>query len=531
MVDLVHFVAEITAGSVAGIVVAALVAGVACFFAGIKKAQKQVEDQEKVVAEIRKKGAEEARQLKEKIELESRAEALARKEAVEREYEEAQREIKKTQARLQKREDNLDRKLDDIAKKEQHVAQIEAQIVEKEKQLTGKMAEVEQLIQNQKSELLRIANINREEAVAMIMKKFEDDVRHDQAQLLNQIVERTREEAHDKARDIILTSIQRTAADHTVDNVVSTIDIPSDDMKGRVIGREGRNIRAFEKATGIDVIVDDTPGVIVVSGFDPIRREVARMAMERLIADGRIHPARIEEVVNACRKEVEKEIREAGKVAAIDADVAGLHPKEVEYLGKLKYRTSYGQNVLQHSVEVAIISGLIASMLNFNVQLAKRCGLLHDIGKAVDHEMEGGHPELGAEIAKRFDEKPVVVNAIGCHHMDGTSAPMSPYAIMVASADAISAARPGARRETFEKYIKRLEKLESVATSYPGVENAYAIQAGREIRVIVDPQKVDDPTAIKTARDIANRIEQEMNYPGQIAVTLIRESRFTEYAK
>jgi ribonuclease Y len=347
--------------------------------------------------------------------------------------------------------------------------------------------------------------------------------------LIQKRLQEAKENADVEAREIVVSAIQRYAADHTYESTVSTVDIPSDDMKGRVIGREGRNIRAFEKATGVDVIVDDTPGVVVVSGFDPVRREVSRRALERLIQDGRIHPTRIEEVVANVQKEVDKEILEAGKRATLEANVRGLHQKLVELLGRLHFRTSYGQNVLQHSMEVAFVSQSICDQLGLKGQLARRAGLLHDIGKAVDHEVEGGHPQIGGDLLKRYGERDEVINAAQGHH--GDTPTYSIYTPIIAAADAISASRPGARRETLERYVQRLQKLEGIATSFDGVDQAYAIQAGREVRVIVDAENVDDRLSGKIARDIARRVEDEMEYPGEIKVTLVREMRCVEYAR
>ncbi|HOF18708.1 MAG TPA: ribonuclease Y, partial [Phycisphaerae bacterium] len=342
-------------------------------------------------------------------------------------------------------------------------------------------------------------------------------------------LEEARDRADAQAREIVVTAIQRYAAEHTCDSTVSTVDIPSDDMKGRVIGREGRNIRAFEKATGVDVIVDDTPGVVVVSAFDPVRREVARRTLEKLIQDGRIHPTRIEEVAAGVEKDIQKEIQEAGKQAVVEANIRGLHSKLVGLLGRLQFRTSYGQNVLRHSMEVAYLSQVIADELGLNGQLARRCGLLHDIGKAIDHEVEGGHPEIGADVCKRCGERDEVVNAIGGHHGDVQAT--SIYTPIIAAADAISASRPGARRETLERYVQRLQKLEEIAASFEGVKQAYAIQAGREVRVIVDAENVDDRLSAKIAHNIARRIEDEMEYPGEVKVTLVREVRCVDYAR
>ena len=364
---------------------------------------------------------------------------------------------------------------------------------------------------------------------AMLLKRLEDECEHEMSALIQRKVEEANEIAQDKSREIISTAIQRYAAEQTCEATVSTVEIPNDDMKGRIIGREGRNIRAFEKATGVDVIVDDTPGMIVVSGFDPVRREVARLSMERLIQDGRIHPSRIEELVAQTKKEINPKVLQIGKDAAVETNVRGLNNRVLSLLGALNYRTSYGQNVLRHSVEVAFLAQVMADELGLDGSIARRAGLLHDIGKAIDHEIEGSHPAIGANFLKRFNESPVVLNAVGGHH--GDIPPDNPYTPLVAAADAISASRPGARRETLERYIKRLEKLEEIANSFQGVENAYAIQAGREIRVIVNAEKVDDETAMKVARDIAKKVEAEMTYPGEIQVTLLREVRCIEYAR
>jgi ribonuclease Y len=368
-----------------------------------------------------------------------------------------------------------------------------------------------------------------EEARRQLLEQVEKDMEQETARLVDRRLDEAREQAETEAREIILQAIQRYAAEHTSETTVSAVDIPSDDMKGRVIGREGRNIRAFEKATGVDVIVDDTPGVVVCSAFDPVRRAVASRAMEKLIADGRIHPTRIEEVVANVRKEVNKEIQQAGKDAMLESNVRSVHPKIAELLGRLKFRTSYGQNVLQHCLEVGYLSQVIADQLGLNGQIARRAGLLHDIGKALDHEVEGGHPQIGADLLKRYGEKDEIVNAAAAHHGDVEAS--SAYTPIVLAADAISASRPGARRESLERYVQRLEKLEGIATAFEGVKQAYAIQAGREVRVIVDPENVDDRLTQKIAHDIAKRIEEEMEYPGEVRVTLIREVRCTDYAR
>jgi ribonuclease Y len=392
----------------------------------------------------------------------------------------------------------------------------------KEKQLTVLMAQ-------QKNQLLKITAMDIEEAKELLLKRLEDECEHEMSALIQRKVEETVETADEKCREVISTAIQRYAAEQTCDVTVSTVEIPNDDMKGRIIGREGRNIRAFEKATGVDVIVDDTPGMIVVSGFNPVRREVARLSMERLIQDGRIHPSRIEELVTQTKKDVNHKLLQLGKDTAVETNIRGLSNKVLSLLGALSYRTSYGQNVLRHSVEVAFLSQVMADELGLDGTIARRAGLLHDIGKAIDHEVEGNHPTIGANYLKRFNETPIVLNAVAGHH--GDVPPDNPYTPLVSAADAISASRPGARRETLERYIKRLEKLEEIAGGFKGVENAYAIQAGREIRVIVCADEVDDEAAMKIARDIANKVEGEMTYPGEIQITLLREVRCIEYAK
>ena len=395
-------------------------------------------------------------------------------------------------------------------------------VTEKDKQLSSMLAQ-------QKNQLLKISAMNADDARELLLKRLEDECEHEMSALIKRKVEEAKESAVEKSREVINTAIQRYAAEQTCEATVSTVEIPSDDMKGRVIGREGRNIRAFEKATGVDVIVDDTPGMVIVSGFSPVRREVARLAMERLIQDGRIHPSRIEELVAQTKKDVNHKILQLGKDAAVETNVRGLPNRVLSLIGALNFRTSYGQNVLRHSIEVAFLSQVMCDELNLDGTIARRAGLLHDIGKAIDHEVEGGHPEIGANFLKRFNESPVILNAVAGHHGDVPA--NNPYTPLIAAADAISASRPGARRETLERYIKRLEKLEDIAGGFEGVENAYAIQAGREIRVIVDAEKIPDEVAMKIARDIANQVEAEMTYPGEIQVTLLRELRCVEYAK
>jgi len=477
----------------------------------------------------REEARQQAEEARRKAELKSKEEMLRLKESLEKEAEQNRRELRETERRLQKREDNLDSKSEYLEKRERHVEEREKEATEKLRSAEVRQRELDELVKRETEQLHIISGLTPDEARKILLDKVEKQMEGETAVIIQRAVERAEEEADRKSRDIISQAIQRCAVEHTAESVVSAIDIPNDDMKGRIIGREGRNIRAFEKATGVDVIVDDTPGVVVVSAFDSVRREVARRAMRSLILDGRIHPSRIEEVVGETQKEVEEVINEAGKEAAFEAGVHGLHPKLVNLVGRLKFRTSYGQNVLQHSLEVCYLSGIIAAELKMDETFARRCGLLHDIGKALDHEMEGGHPSIGADAAKRYEEKPEVVNAIAAHHED--CEPMSIYTVFVIAADGISASRPGARRETLEKYIKRLERLEDIARGFPGIETAYAIQAGREVRVIVDAEKLSDREAVRICRAIAKEIEQELTYPGEVKVTVLRETRAVDYAR
>lgn len=481
-----------------------------------------------------------AETLKKQLELDFRNELAKRREDFEKETDQARNEMKEHERRLSKREDNLDRKLDTLTTKEKFLDDLDSKIKARDKVLAGKEAEIDQLVaqrrealdkatQEQKQVLLRIANLNPEEARREALRLIEQDVQHDADVIVKARMARAEEEARDNAMKITLQAIQRYASEHTATSTVNAVAIPSDDMKGRVIGREGRNIRAFEKATGVDVIVDDTPGVIVVSCFDPVRRAVAAEVLQKLLEDGRIHPTRIEEITEQVNKDMAQRLVKFGKDAAIEVNLPGLHPKISEMMGRLHYRTSYGQNILRHSLEVAYLCQVIADELGLNGELARRCGYLHDIGKAMDHEVEGGHPAIGMEFAKKYGEREEVLNAIGGHHNDIPST--SPYTPIVMAADAISGARPGARRETLEKYIKRLEQLESIATSMKGVRQAFAIQAGREVRVIVDPESVDDANCNVIARDIAKRVSEEMTFPGEIRITVLREMRTVEYAR
>ncbi len=478
---------------------------------------------------IREAARLEADNQRKEFELQTRQEQMRLKETLDREQEAARNEIKTAEQRLAKREDTLDRKLDTLAHKERNLDDLEARLAKREKTVVGREKELDEMVAEEKRRLLDMANLSADQAREMALARIEDEVKADAGKLIQRTIEHATEEAKEKARQIILQAIQRYASQQTADHTVSTVTIPSDDMKGRVIGREGRNIRAFEKTTGVDVIIDDTPGVVVVSCFDPVRREVARMSLERLVQDGRIHPARIEEVVAQASKEMDDELVRLGKEAAVEAGFPNLPKPMIPMLGRLHFRTSYGQNVLRHSLEVAYLSQTIAEELGLDGTVARRAGLLHDIGKAMDHEVEGGHPQIGMEFLKKFNEVEAVLNAAEGHH--GDVPPTTPYCMIVMAADAISASRPGARRESLERYVKRLQDLEELAMTFEGVRQAYAISAGREVRVIVDAKMVDDRVGAKICRDIAKKIEEELTYPGEIRVTLIRETRAVEYAR
>ena len=454
--------------------------------------------------------------------LEVKEESIRTKNELDREIKERRAEVTRYERRVQQKEENIDKKTDAIEKKEAYLAK-------REEEMRKQKEEISRLNEQRVQELERISGLTSDQAKDYLLKIVEDDVKHESAKMIKEIEHRAKEEADKKAKEYVVNAIQKCAADHVSEATISVVQLPSDEMKGRIIGREGRNIRTLETLTGVDLIIDDTPEAVVLSGFDPIRREIARIALEKLIVDGRIHPARIEEMVEKAQREVETMIKEEGEAAVLEVGVHGIHPELVRLLGKMKFRTSYGQNALKHSIEVAHLSGLLAAELGLDVRLAKRAGLLHDIGKAVDHEMEGSHIQLGAELCRKYKESATVINAVESHH--GDVEPTSLIACIVQAADTISAARPGARRETLETYTSRLKQLEDISNNFKGVDKSFAIQAGREIRVMVVPEQISDADMVLLARDISKQIEAELEYPGQIKVNVIRESRVTDYAK
>ncbi|MDP2892037.1 MAG: ribonuclease Y [Bacillota bacterium] len=495
---------------------------VAGYFYRKRVAEAKIAKAEQVVKRMVEEAQKRAEALRKETVLEAKEEVHRLRNEFEKESRERRNEFQRAEKRVLQREEFLDKKLESLEQREENASK-------RQKEIAKAQEQVENLHKKQLEELEKISAMSRDEAKVLLIQNVEKDTRHEMAGLVRDIEAKAKEEAEKKARNIVGLAIQKCAADHVAETTVSVVPLPSDEMKGRIIGREGRNIRALETATGIDLIIDDTPEAVILSGFDPVRREVARIALERLILDGRIHPAKIEEMVEKARKDVDEQIKEAGEQAVFEIGLHNIHPELTKLLGRLKYRTSYGQNVLKHSLEVAHLAAMMAGELGGDIMLAKRSGLLHDIGKAVDHEVEGPHVEIGANLAKKYGESSDVINAIAAHHGDVDTTTLE--AVLVQAGDAVSAARPGARRETLVNYIKRLEKLEEIANSFEGVEKSFAIQAGREIRIIVKPENINDEGILLVAKEIVKKIETEMDYPGQIKVNVIRETRAVEYAK
>jgi ribonuclease Y len=508
------------AGLVAGFTVA--------FWARGKIVSQKLKAAEKAAAGILEEARSKAEAVLKSADVEVKETLFKMKSDFDQEVKENQAEIKKREMRLVQKEEGLDRKADQVEQRDQDLGRRERLVQKREQKVEEDQQQIAALIDEQKQQLERISGLTAEQAKELLIRAMENEARFEAAKLVKKVENEAKEEADKKSKKIIATAIQRYAADFVAERTVSVVPLPNDEMKGRIIGREGRNIRALEAATGIDLIIDDTPEAVILSGFNPVRREVARLSLQRLISDGRIHPARIEDVVKKVGQEVEQTIKEAGEQAAFDLGVHGMHAELVKYIGRLKFRTSYSQNVLQHSVEVGFLSGIMASELGLNMKLARRMGLLHDIGKAIDHEVEGPHAIIGSKLAKKYGESPKVVHALAAHHEDVP--PNSVYAFLVQAADGLSGARPGARKELLENYIKRLEDLEKIANEFKGVANTYAIQAGRELRVIVESEKVTDDEAVLLSKDIARKIEESLNFPGQIKVTVIRETRAVELA-
>ncbi len=508
--------------AVVSIIITALVVWLAAASYQKKSANSKIGNAEEKARGIIDEAVKAAEEKKRESMLEIKEESIKAKNDLDKEIKERRNEISRNERRIVQKEENVDKKLEAIEKRE-------AGFAVKEEELKKQKIEISKLNEQRLQELERISGLTSEQAKEYLLKTIEEDVKLDTAKMIKEMENKAKEEANRKAKDYVVTAIQKCAADHVSETTISVVSLPNDEMKGRIIGREGRNIRTLETMTGVDLIIDDTPEAVILSSFDPIRREVARIALEKLIVDGRIHPARIEEMVEKAQKEVDNMIREEGEAATLEVGIHGIHPELVRLLGKMKFRTSYGQNALKHSIEVAQLAGLLAAEIGEDVRMAKRAGLLHDIGKAVDHEMEGSHIQLGAELCKKYKESPLVINAVESHH--GDVEPESLIACLVQAADTISAARPGARRETLETYSNRLQQLEDITNGYKGVEKSFAIQAGREIRIMVVPEQVSDADMVIMARDISKQIESELEYPGQIKVNVIRESRIVDYAK
>jgi len=511
------------------VVVAAVIGVVLGMFLRRRFSEARLADASRAAAQIVEDAKKEADTLRKEATIQAKDEVLKAKEEWEQEARELRREIQSQEKRILHREENLDRKETQISDREEDLGKREKDLYQSEHTVEQRLKEAAELVVEQNRQLERLSGMSAEEAKQKLMEAMESEARHDAAKRIKQVEDEARETSDKKAKEIISLAIQRYAGDYVAEKTVSVVPLPTDEMKGRIIGREGRNIRAIEAATGIDLIIDDTPEAVIISGFNPVRREVARLSLERLVTDGRIHPSRIEEVVKKAEEDVDKAIREAGEQATFDVGVHGIHPEIIKLLGRLKYRTSYAQNVLQHSLEVAFLCGIMAAELGLNQKQARRAGLLHDIGKAVDHEVEGSHAVIGADLARKYGEAPKIVHALAAHHED--EKPETMLAVLVQAADALSGARPGARREMLETYVKRLADLERIGTSFDGVTSCFAIQAGREIRVMVASEQVSDDQASLVARDIARKIEAEMTYPGQIKVNVIRETRAVDFAK
>lgn len=509
--------------------VIAFLGGVVGFLVRKRFSEASIVSAKEVAKRLIEEAEQKAEMLKKEALLQAKDQFYQEKAEFEKEMADKRQELQNLERRIAQRESHLDKKIEVLDAKEADIGRRENVLIQRERMIQEQERKLAAMLEKQRAQLESIAKMSSEEAKRLLIESMEDEAKHEAAKRIKKIEDEMREQADKKAKEIISLAIQRYAGEYVAEKTVSVVNLPNEEMKGRIIGREGRNIRALETATGIDLIIDDTPEAVILSGFNPIRREIARIALERLVSDGRIHPARIEEIVQKVEQEVETAIREAGEQATFDVGVHGIHPELIKLIGRLKYRTSFGQNVYQHSLEVAFLCGIMASELGLNVKQAKRAGLLHDIGKAVDHETEGSHGKIGAELAKKYGESAAVVHAIACHHEE--ERPESILDILVEAADALSGARPGARREMLETYVKRLEDLEKIAQSFPGVEKSYAIQAGREVRIMVQPDRISDEDSVVLCRDIARKIEKEMTYPGQIKVTVIREMRSVDYAK